>query len=149
MTLVSQSRFKALGVMSAAALLALSPALNAHPGHPVVDDGVMDSAVEATHQHGDTAGHLPAGSQDVELVSKLRLTDIDGAIADVGVHEGFAYLAQWREACPDGGVHVVDITDPSAPRAVTFIPANKNSSPAKVSTLCRSTSSTSPSPGHR
>ena len=102
------------------------------------DDGVIDNA-KITHQHhdqqhGDGAGHLPAGSSDnIELVSKLALKNVvAGKIADVGVHEGFAYLAAWGVVtCKYNGVHVVDIRNPEAPKEVAFIGAKEGSYPGE------------------
>ena len=101
------------------------------------DDGGIDNA-EATHdhhehQHGGDEGHLPAGSENVELVSKLELRNVEpGKIADVGVFNGYAYLAAWGgETCSYNGVHVVDINDPTAPDEVAFIQAKEGSAPGE------------------
>ncbi len=68
----------------------------------------------------------------MKLVSKLRLTDIDGGIADVAAFGKFAYLNKFSPECVsnDGsgtGVEVVDISKPKRPRNVGFIPAEANS----------------------
>jgi hypothetical protein len=106
--------------------------------HPP-DDGVLDSAKEehgdVHDQHGGEDGHLPASNDNVDLVSKLELTTIEGRIADVGVWNGFAYLAAFAtDACagpeggdPDGGVWVVDIRDPENPQQIGFIPIHQDS----------------------
>jgi hypothetical protein len=83
-------------------------------------------------QHGGPGGHLPAGSRNVDLVSKLRLTSRESGIADVGYFDGFAYLnASSPECSANGGagtgVHVVDVRNRSNPRKVAFIPAHANS----------------------
>lgn len=86
----------------------------------------------AADQHGPTTGHLPAGSRNVRLISKLRLTDIEGGIADVGYFKGFAYLNAWGPNCPNGGgVHVVDVRDPERPTKVGFLPALPNEFPGE------------------
>jgi hypothetical protein len=81
-------------------------------------------------------GHLPPGSQNVNLVSKLQLTDTEDAIADVSYFKGFAYLNAWAPACqsnggPGAGVHIVDVRDPANPTKVGFLPAHPNSHPGE------------------
>src|SRR4028119_1082840 len=64
-----------LGVVTLAALmLALAGVALAHPEH----DGGTDAEDGAhdLHQHGDGAGHLPATSENVDVVSKLRLDHV-------------------------------------------------------------------------
>jgi hypothetical protein len=83
-------------------------------------------------QHGSTDRHLAAKRENVELVGKLSPTRRFGnvvpeQIADVTVHKNFAYLMSWSEAtCTRGGVYVVDISDPTAPKEGPFIPALAN-----------------------
>lgn len=91
-------------------------------GHKVGDD-VVDTAVESDHQHGSTEGHLPGSSKNVELVGQLTFRDAaPGRIADVFAFGNFAYLGAYFEpSCQRGGVYVVDISDPSAPREAGFI----------------------------
>jgi hypothetical protein len=72
----------------------------------------------------------PAGN--MELVSKLRLTDIEEGIADVAAFGNYAYLNKFSPEClsNDGtgtGVEIVDISNPTQPRNVGFIPAEANS----------------------
>ena len=82
-------------------------------------------------QHGDLFGHLPPTQQNVELVGKVNLIHpatgqpvLDGQVADVAVHKGYAYLNSWDSTtCTGGGTFVVDIRNPAAPRQVSFIPA--------------------------
>jgi len=89
------------------------------------DDGAIDSAddTHGHHQHGGNVGHLPARQSNVELVSKLKLSGVvAGRIADVTVHDDFAYLAAFNEPeCTNGGVYVVDIKNVRKPREVGFI----------------------------
>jgi hypothetical protein len=88
-----------------------------------------DIAPPGPRQHGPVEGHLPSGRENVDLVGKLEPTGqfgqiVEGQIADVTVHEGFAYLNSWDEpTCTKGGVYVVDVRDPANPREVGFIPA--------------------------
>jgi hypothetical protein len=91
-----------------------------------------DGPPPAGEQHGGTGDHLPAGSKDVKLISKLKLTERPRGIADVGYFNGFAYLnASSPECVGNGGagtgVHVVDIRDRANPRKVAFIPSHPNS----------------------
>lgn len=96
------------------------------------DDGVIDSGLEVHEaQHGGEGGHLPASNENVDLVGKLELTTTPGGIADVGVFGDHAYLNAWQPECPNAGVHVADISDPSAPTKVGFLPAGKNSYPGE------------------
>jgi hypothetical protein len=98
-------------------------------------DGAITNAssTHGHHQHGDLAGHLPASSDNVRLVSNLRLKNVvNDKIADVGVHNGHAYLAAWGGAeCKYNGVHVVDIRDVNAPKEVAFIQAKEGSAPGE------------------
>ena len=104
-------------------------------GHPTIssDGAIADDGDRDAHQHGDTAGHLPATSDGVQLVSKLALKNVvPGKIADVGVHNGYAYLAAWGvETCQYNGVHVVDIRNPAVPDEVAFIQSKEGSYPGE------------------
>jgi len=115
-----------LGIVAAAcALVAAAPAAIAH------DDVAHDGGYELDgrgHQHAGSGGHLPASKENVNLVSKLQLTNKDGHIADVGVHKGYAYLAgYWEPDCKQGGMYVADIKDPANPQKVSFIGTSKGS----------------------
>jgi hypothetical protein len=83
-------------------------------------------------EHPGGPGHLPPGSKNMELVSKLKLTNVDGGIADVGAFKNYAYLNAFSPECVSNGgagtgVHVVDISDPAAPKKLGFIAAHPNS----------------------
>jgi len=83
----------------------------------------------AEHQHGGVGGHLPATSENVRLVGKVR---VQGAakdqFADVGTYGNYAYLAVFGGAgCPSGGTYVIDISDPRNPREVGLIPGHQDS----------------------
>ncbi len=104
----------------------------------ISDDGGITPGYEERHlhQHGDTAGHLPASRTDnIDLVSKLRLKNVvPEKIADVGVSPDgdYAFLAAWgSETCRYNGVHVVDITDPASPDEVSFIQSKEGSYPGE------------------
>lgn len=111
-------------------VLSTSALASAHPDH---DGAITDDGAHDTHQHGDTAGHLPATNQNVDLVSKLKLKNVvPEKIADVGVFNDHAYLAAWGvETCKYNGVHVVDIKNPAAPKEVAFIQAKEGSYPGE------------------
>lgn len=104
----------ALGVMALALSVVATPAIGQEP-------------------HPDGPGHLPASAENVKVVSKLQLTNVDGGIADVGYFKGFAYLNAFSPECAgrpgaEGtGVHVVDIRKPRFPQKVGFLPAEENS----------------------
>jgi hypothetical protein len=93
------------------------------------DGSGFGAALDISKQHGSPVGHLPSARENVELVGKLEPTQRFGEIvpeqiADLTVHEGFAYLNSWADpTCTKGGVYVVDIRNPSDPREVGFIPA--------------------------
>ena len=82
----------ALAAISALVLVGVSSAATEQPdGGFSVEDGAHD-----THQHGASGGHLPASNANVALVSKLKLKNVvPEKIADVGVFNGYAYLASW------------------------------------------------------
>ncbi|HSA49539.1 MAG TPA: hypothetical protein VLH10_05430, partial [Yinghuangia sp.] len=102
-------------------------------GHAPPDDGHADSGLEihgtGHHQHGGTGGHLPGSVSNVELIGQLTVGDAaEGKIADVAVWGDYAYLGSFfQDACfgpervVDGGVYIVDISDPSDPIEVGFI----------------------------
>jgi hypothetical protein len=86
-------------------------------------DGGPDSHLD---QHGPSSGHLPASSENVDLVGKLRLTSHEGDISDVSALQApngrwYAYVGDWGAHCETGGVRVADISNPSKPRRAAFI----------------------------
>jgi hypothetical protein len=101
----------------------------------------MTGALPAdAHQHGETGGHIfadPALDTDgdgdwgkINFISQVTVSDAEPElIADVTAFGNYAYLARWGgEDCagpegggPDGGVYVIDISDPENPREVGFI----------------------------
>ena len=120
-------RHLALAVAFAAALFLLPSVAVAHPDH-VPNDPVDGPPAE----HPGGPGHLPPGSRNMQLVSKLRLTNVEGGIADVAAFGNYAYLNAFSPECVSNGgagtgVHVVDISNPAAPSKVGFIAAHQNS----------------------
>src|SRR5215207_10019672 len=100
---------------------------------------VLVTGVPAQAQHGGTEGHLfaPAADTDgdgdwgkINFISQVTVSDAEPElIADVTAFGNYAYLARWGgEDCagpegggPDGGVYVIDISDPANPVEVGFI----------------------------
>ncbi len=83
-------------------------------------------------QDGGQGGHLPPARENMELVSKLELTQpfgnvLPGQIADVAVFKDTAYVMSWWAdddvACKRGGFFTVDISNPAAPVQKAFVPA--------------------------
>lgn len=134
-----------LALLATALGLALTSAggASAHPGG--------GSGASSSHQHGELTGHLLGTGAwgDIQLVSKLDLTDTPDLVADVAVSplypdgKRYAFLANWGEPkCaenseagginnPDAGAWVVDITDPAKPTKVGFIPHSQDSRPGE------------------
>lgn len=94
-------------------------------------------AIAHVGQHGPNDGHLLGTGAwgNIELVGKVRVHDAaDDRVADVGALGNYAYLGAYAQAdCagpegggPDGGVYVIDISDPAAPREVGFIKAHQD-----------------------
>lgn len=121
---------------AAAAALAFTtaPAI-AHDDTDWIDDGVLDSGKETHYhhshdqQHGGDDGHLPDGSENVDLIGSLDLfegAEEPGRIADVSAYGDYAYLtAFWEPECDRGGVYIVDISDPAEPELVSLIPSHR------------------------
>ena len=121
-------------VFSALVALVVAVGMASAAGDP--DGGISaDDGARDAHQHGANEGHLlPQGSsKNVQLVSKLKLKNVvPEKIADVGVFNGYAYLAAWGSVdCTYNGVHVVDIADPAQPREVAFIQSKEGSYPGE------------------
>jgi hypothetical protein len=127
-------RARVATVVAAAGLagaLAAVPAVAHMPDHTPADP--VDGPVEGEHQHGEEGGHLPPSSKNVDLIGMVKLTDVPGGIADVAAFGNYAYLNTFHPECTGRpgaqgtGVHVVDISDPSNPTKVGFLPAEANS----------------------
>lgn len=113
----------------AATVVALPAMALAHP-----DDGgggreqfPGEGVLVGDGQHGGNEGHLASKQENVELVSKLELTDVPGRIADVAVYGDTAYLAAFNAPCGEGGVYIVDISDVDSPEEIGFIPTGEGS----------------------
>ena len=114
---------KSVWMLALAAMLAVATSAWAHPG-----------------QHGPTTGHL-IGTGDwgkVEFVSKLEPAGVEpDTIADLTVFGNYAYLAKWGasdcagpetggQGSADGGVYIIDISNPASPREVGFIATHQD-----------------------
>ena len=125
----------AAGLITACALLAPAPAM-AHDDMLFTDGGKLPGFDERhLHQHGGDEGHLPASRKNVDVISKLALKNVEaGKIADVSVSPdgNTAFLAAWGgQTCKYNGVHVVDISNPAAPRETGFIVSKEGSYPGE------------------
>lgn len=129
---MSSPRRRPVLLAALSALILITPAAVAHEaGGSTSTDGGIDHA-EATHshdQHGGEHGHLPASNANVKVVGKAAINqDTEGRVADVGVHNGYAYLAAFRDpSCQKGGVYVFDIKDPTQPKQINFIRTGQDS----------------------
>lgn len=102
-------------------------------------------ALAHDEQHGQNDGHLLGSGAwgNIELVSKFEVPGAkDDLIADVTAFGKYAYLANWGEPdcnapetggtnSPDAGAWVVDISNPAAPKSVTFIPMPQDTRPGE------------------
>ncbi len=130
--------------VAATAVIATSVAVAApaaaHPDHGGGGGGQEDFEGEgvlygfAKQDDGDN-GHLSSQQENVTLIGKGEVTNPSGAgnngrVADVFAYGDYAYLNAFREpTCEAGGVHVMDISDPTAPAEITeaFIPTSPGS----------------------
>ena len=124
------ARLPLVAVLSAFVLAMTAGTAGAVPLHGHDHDPVDGPMPE--HQHGGDEGHLPPGSRNMQLVSKLQLTDVAEGIADVAAFGNYAYLTKFSPECVGNGgsgtgVEVVDISNPAQPSNVAFIPAHENS----------------------
>ena len=137
-------RYSVLALVLGLALVAAAIGIAAASEGQRSVDGTISNAksTHEHHQHGTLDGHLPAARENVTLISKLRLKNVDpDNIADVGVWNDHAYLAAWGGAeCKYNGVHVVDIRDVTKPKPVAFIQAKEGSAPGEgIQTITIST----------
>jgi len=115
----------------ALALLTVAPAWAAHD--PVPDGGTTapssDTLRDPSAHHGPTTGHLPPKSENVDLVSRLKLSNVQPElITDIATYRDTAYLGAWQTRCTGagnpgtpGGFWSVDIGDPKNPRELNYV----------------------------
>ncbi len=126
-------RFLFLLIGAVTVTLGLFPSTATSSPGPEDPAGNAEDGPAVVAQHGPTTGHLPASSKNVELVGKLDLTNVEGGISDVAAFGNYAYLGTYHPECAGRpgaqgtGIHVVDISDPTQPRRVGFLPAEVNS----------------------
>jgi hypothetical protein len=91
-------------------------------------------------QHGPTTDHLLGTGEwgKIDFVGKLVVPDAtNDLIADVTVFGDYAYLARWGgpecpgpetggQTSPEGGVYVINISDPANPKLVNFIATHQD-----------------------
>jgi hypothetical protein len=109
--------------------------VGADPGGPDEEkrglDGIVNRRSEVygeeggdpgPQQHDGLQNHLPPTQKNVNLVGKLKVTDIPNKVSDLTWIEGHAILGEWTGGLvpPDcrGGVWIVDATTPSNPKLV-------------------------------
>ena len=124
--------------------------INFGPGRDRVTSGAEDDVAadcEMVDQHGVPEGHLlgEGAYGKIELLGVADVTDTPDLVADVAVSpdEQYAFLANWGEPdcaanseaggqnSPDAGAWVIDISDPTNPREVSFIPSSQDSRPGE------------------
>ena len=97
-----------------------------------VGDPAQGFATDPLH-HGPTSGHLPPSQKDVDLISRLKVSNIIPEwVTDVATYRDTAYLGAWSTQClstvpaaqrKPGGFWSVDISDPRNPRELGFTPS--------------------------
>jgi hypothetical protein len=127
-----RTRLAVLAAVLVAGLVMTAPGSAAIPAHATgwkAEDGPPPAAAE----HPGGPGHLEPSVKNVKVISKLKLTNVGGGIADVGYFAGYAYLNAFSPECSFNpgaqgtGVHVVDVRNAAKPVKVGFIPAHPNS----------------------
>jgi len=143
---------RALVVLLAAVAMALvavsaAAAQQRALGTSIVDGSVLDAPPEDNEgigdpaqgfatdplHHGPTSGHLPPSQKDVDLISRLKVSNIIPEwVTDVATYRDTAYLGAWSTQClstvpaaqrKPGGFWSVDISDPRNPRELGFTPS--------------------------
>ncbi len=106
-------------------LLTVGGALAYRLDTETVIDSPSEVHGESHHQHGGSAGHLAPTNQGVRLISKTKvILDAEGRVSDVNVFGNYAYLGAFAAPdCQNGGVYVLDISNPAKPQHVSFIRA--------------------------
>ena len=80
------------------------------------------AAAPASANHGPLTGHLPPSNANVDLVSKLRLSNaVPESVTDVATYRDTAFLGRWDVPDCPGGFWSVDISNPRRPRELGFV----------------------------
>jgi hypothetical protein len=124
-----------LGALVVCAVLGANVAI-AHPGDSRIGAGDAnelfpgEGVVDAKVQHGGAGDHLPPVQHNVALIGSAALSappgtdgDMTGRVADVAAYGNYAYLNAFNAAdCLGGGAWIVDMSDPTDPVEVGFLP---------------------------
>ncbi len=115
-------------------LLAAAPAAAHHPMSAGTSDSWLTGSLEEHwNSHGaagsvDGRASVPPREEGLELVGKFNLAGSlagEGRVADVSAKGNYAYLTMFYEpTCERGGVQIVDISNPAAPKGVRYIPSH-------------------------
>jgi hypothetical protein len=87
----------------------------------------LATAAPAWANHGPTTEHLPPSQANVDLVAKLKLSNVVPEwVTDVATYRDTAYLGAWSTRCGEtpsvpGGFWAVDIKNPNQPKELTFV----------------------------
>jgi hypothetical protein len=86
----------------------------------------LAAAAPASANHGPMTGHLPPTQENVDLISKLRVSNIiPDWVTDVATYRDTAFIGAWQTRClaavpeaqrQSGGFWSIDISDPRNPR---------------------------------
>lgn len=101
------------------------------PGVRSPHDGIIDTPLEVhglhEQQHGTETGHVSGSADNVEVVGTWQAPRTKGTqsgiVTDVWSHGTTAYLGTFAPPCAALGVNVVDISDPTQPDKLAFIPS--------------------------
>jgi hypothetical protein len=111
--------------------MALAGSAWAHPDHRTRHgERAEDEAAILDKQHQGETGHLDPVNRNVRVVGKGAVSPppgatagIEGRVADVSAYGSYAYLTAFRAPdCLGGGAWIMDISDPTAPEEVGFLP---------------------------
>src|SRR5688572_2729058 len=130
------NRMAVLRVVAAAvaALLIVAAQAAAHPASTATGDSWLTGSLEEHWNSHGAAGSVD-GRQSVapreeglELVGKFDLAGSlagEGRVADVSAKGNYAYLTMFYEpTCERGGVQIVDISNPAAPKGAAYVPSH-------------------------
>jgi len=94
-----------LMTLMAGLVLALGLAASAPATIPIHATGwnPEDGPPPAAAEHPGGPGHLPPGSENMQLVGKTQLTSVEGGIADVAACGNYAYLNAFSPDCVSYG----------------------------------------------
>jgi hypothetical protein len=107
----------------------------AHPmDTSIADDSWINSGLGVHWNSHGAAGSVagrssvPAREEGLKLVGRFDLGGKlggEGRVADVSAKGNYAYLTMFYEpTCGRGGVQIVDIGDPTSPKAVGYVPSH-------------------------